>query len=421
MSRRSGAKSTASQRGRGRRGDRAQRQTQAAWIARRTETEPSTDPPAIVDGSGPAPVEPETLVASAWFDSGDGKGPYSATVRFTGQRLGASGNRGKHDMFVQDETVDGIIPGSGTVSVSTWIQGLSPGEWTVTAELRHPTAGGRSVTPGASRVLNLADWSWRRWTVDSAQARPLKTRWAPLAALAGTPGVMPGVYTALAVVGGIITLVVQAAILSSEGISVWEALAASLLAIGMGLIGAKAWYAVLHPDESVIKGGWAVDGFLVVWPIVAAIALMAANLPIGRVLDATTPGLFFAVAVGRIGCFLTGCCAGKMTNARWGVWSSDRRVGARRVPTQLIESATGLLLGVVTLPLAASHVLPIHGAVFVVGLGLYAGARQALLRLRAERRAWAASLPLTAGAALAVLILVTVLAAAQVVGTPSFA
>lgn len=65
--------------------------------------------------------------------------------------------------------------------------------------------------------------------------------------------------------------------------------------------------------------------------------------------------------------------------------------------------------------------LPVHGAVFVVAFGLYASARQALLRLRSERRSWALSLPLTAGAATAVLALVVVLSALQIVGRPAFA
>ena len=318
MSRRSGASSTRSKRGRGRQADRTRRPRPAAWITRHTDPAPSAKPPANVDGSGSAPVEPEALVASAWFDSGDGPEPYSATVRFTGRRVGTSIPPGKGDAFVQNEVVAGIIPGSGPVSVATWVLGLNPGEWTVTAELCRAPDRGAAMTPRASRVLELAAWSWRRWTVQPAPARPLKTRWAVIAPLARTPAVIPGIYTALAIVGGIIALAVQAAILSTEHVNIGDVLAVSLLAIGAGLIAAKAWYAALHPEESFVKGGWAVDGFLVAWPIVAALGLMAANLPIGRVLDATTPGLFFAVAIGRVGCFLTGCCAGRMTNARAG-------------------------------------------------------------------------------------------------------
>ena len=137
----------------------------------------------------------------------------------------------------------------------------------------------------------------------------------------------------------------------------------------------------------------------------AIVALLALNLPIGAYLDASAPGLFFAVAIGRLGCFLTGCCAGRCTSSRWGVWSSDRRVGARRIPAQLLEAAAGLLIGVATLPLL--RVATFHGAIFVAAFALYALVRQLLLRLRAEQRRFRRSLPLTAAAAAVVLLALT--------------
>jgi prolipoprotein diacylglyceryltransferase len=91
------------------------------------------------------------------------------------------------------------------------------------------------------------------------------------------------------------------------------------------------------------------------------------------------------------------------------------------MPVQLIESLAGLLLAGATLPMAAGHVLPIHGAVFLVAFGGYAVVRQALLRARSEQRAKSWTLPLTAGAAVAVLALVSVLSAVQIAGTPAFA
>lgn len=252
-------------------------------------------------------IEPEALVASAWFDSGGGAEPYSGTVRFSGRRIGVPARPQPGDTFVQDEAVDGIVPGTGPVSITTWIYGLNPGEWTVHAELIRASSargipGSRRDRPPGSREVTLARWSWRRWTVETAPAQPLKTRWALVAPLAPTPAVMPGIYTLLAVLGGITALLVQAAILATEDVAIGPVLAVSLLAILAGLIGAKGWYAVLHPEESIIRPGWAVDGFLVVMPVVATIGLLAADLPIGRVLDATTPGLFFAVAIGRVGC-----------------------------------------------------------------------------------------------------------------------
>jgi phosphatidylglycerol:prolipoprotein diacylglycerol transferase len=163
-----------------------------------------------------------------------------------------------------------------------------------------------------------------------------------------------------------------------------------------------------------------VDGFLVVAPIVAAIALVVTDLPVGRTIDAVAPGLFLAVALGRIGCLLAGCCAGRCTASRWALWSSDRRVGARRVPAQLIEAAAGAVLAVVGAWFVLNVDPPVHGGVFIVSLGVYAVIRQVVLRLRAERRVWAASYSLTAGATALAVLLVAVAAHLQTLAVPSF-
>jgi phosphatidylglycerol:prolipoprotein diacylglycerol transferase len=353
--------------------------------------------------TAPQAVEPEALVATAWFDSGEEGEPYSATIRFTGRRTPTGGDSAARRTFAQDETIDTVVRGTGPVSITAWVYGLEPGEWTVNAELLRTPTGIREspVRPDrAGRVpISLAAWSWRHWAVSTATAASLKTRWAPLAPLARQPAVLPGVYLAFAIVGFLVALGSQAAILTREHIDVGSSLAASLIALLAGLIGAKLWYAVLHPDESIIKGGWAVDGFLVVAPLVAVVALRALDLPAGAVLDAVAPGVFLAVAIGRVGCFLTGCCAGRCTAARWGVWSSDRRVGARRIPAQLLESGAGLVIGVATSLVVMADRLPVHGAVFVTSLAAYAVVRQALLRMRAERRASYRTLPMTAAAA----------------------
>lgn len=360
-------------------------------------------------------AEPAALVVTHWFDSGDDGAPYDATVRLSGRRVGVRGAPRAGDSFTKDEAIVGVVPGTGPVTITAWVYGLQHGEWEVSARLIPGSRSGRAASSRTSSppAIERATWSWRRWAVASAPASPIKTRWAILAPLARQPAVIPGIYAALAIVGFVVALALQAAILLRDGIPFAPPLAASVLALAAGLIGAKVWYWVLHPNESLIKGGWAVDGFLVVAPLVAAVTFFAWGQPIGVVLDATAPGIFFAVALGRVGCFLTGCCAGRCTAARWGIWSSDRRVGARRIPTQLLESVAGLALGIVTLILVLGSGLTIDGAVFVGAFVIYALVRQVLLRLRAERRREYRTLPLTAAAVVLVAVVVTALSVAQ--------
>ncbi len=138
--------------------------------------------------------------------------------------------------------------------------------------------------------------------------------------------------------------------------------------------------------------------------LAAVVTLLALNLPIGGFLDASAPALFFGVAIGRFGCFFTGCCAGRCTASRWGAWSSDRRVGARRVPTQLLESAAGLLIGVVSALLVVRGMPSLHGTIFVGAVAAHTLIRQFLLPLRAERHKSSLGASLTAAAAAVVLL-----------------
>lgn len=327
---------------------------------------------------------------SHWFDPGEDGEPYPATVRLSGRRVGINRLPGPQDTFVQEDEIDRIVPGSGPYSVTSWVYGLDPGDWVVNAELLRPgsDAGrGRRVT---AEPIPPAAWSWPRWALTAGSRGAVHTRWALLLPLARIPGVIPGSFTLLGALGILVALVVQSAILARDNVPLSESLVVSLIALASGLLGAKVWYAVLHPGpwRRALLGGWAVDGFLVVSSIVAVAALFTFSLPIGLFLDATAPGMFLAVAIGRLGCFFTGCCAGRCTPSRWGVWSldRDRRIGARRIPTQLLESAAGLLIGAIAGLLVAQDVIPLQGAVFVAAVAAYFLVRQVLLRLRAERR-----------------------------------
>jgi phosphatidylglycerol---prolipoprotein diacylglyceryl transferase len=384
---------------------------------------PSGDKAGTGTAAAAAAAEPEALVVTGWFESGDGSAPYSATVRFTGRRADQHGMPRARDTFVQEEVIDRVLPGTGPVSITSWVYGLEPGEWSVSADLVRVATGAEAVPSARSRPIgdrsvHPAAWSWRRWALSTRPAATLRTRWAMLAPLARIPAVLPGSYPALAVLATLVAVALQSAILANEGVPVGRSLVVSLLAITSGLAGAKLWYKALHPAESLIKGGWAVDGFLIAAPVTAVASMLVLGVPLGAFLDASTPGLFFAVAIGRVGCFLTGCCAGRVTTSRWGVWSSDRRVGARRIPAQLVESAAGLVIGAVSLLPVLGETRPVHGFIFVISLGAYAVLRQAFLRLREEQRRSSRSLPLTAGAIALVLVLVTVMSHAEAIGAP---
>ena len=340
--------------------NRAERRRAAKHPAPRTAA-PSAPVPAPAGAAG----EPEALVVTHYLEAADLAS--ASSIHLTGTRTDGPGS------FSRDDHVSPIPSDGGRVAVTSWVYGVDRGTWAVSAAVK-------------GHRLDRAGWSWRRWTVSPEQAKPVATRSALLAPLAVLPGVIPGIWGLLGVLALVLAVVAQALMLPHEGVEV--PLSVSLVALAAGLAGAKVWYAMLHPGpwRTALLGGWAVDGFLVVAPLVAVIALLALRLPIAAFLDAITPGLFLAVAVGRIGCFLAGCCAGRVTDSRFAVWASDRKVMARRIPTQFLESAAGLAIASLAALVILGHVSRPDGAVFLGSLGLYLLVRHGLLRLRAERR-----------------------------------
>ncbi len=361
----------------------AQAPTQARPPARANPLNPGVTRPTLDSAAGE--VAPVALVVSHWFDAGPAGGPdYPATVRISGRRRAVPGRPTKRDTFSIVETVPGVVPGSGRVSTTSWIYDIAPGDWDVTAELLGPERA-RAAIPDVR--LPRASWSWRRWSLSRADG-PVRTRWAPLAPLAAIPAVLPGSFTALAVAAIVAAVASQPWFLAPLGIDVGASMVASLSGLVLGLVGAKAWYMGLKgPSRQTLKEGWSVDGFLVTAPLAAIAVAFAQDLQVPAYLDAVAPGIFLAVAIGRVGCFLTGCCAGRATRG-WGLWSSNRRVGAKRVPAQLIESALGLTLATISAIALLGHVAAGSGAVFAFSIVAYAVARQGLLRLRAETRSF---------------------------------
>ncbi len=343
---------------------------------------------AVTVAPAPAGVEPEALVVTHYIDASEAAWlGQSATMRLTGRRVGAHGDRDLRDVFTQDQQIDQIVAGGGPISVTTRVFGLEPGEWEVAAELV-PAGEARRNHRVHATPIRPAQWSWRHWAVTVGARGPIATRWSPLAQLARTPGVIPGIWPVLGMLGVVIALMLQRVMLPHETAAVDVPLWVPIAALAGGLVAAKGWYAVLHPGpwREAMLGGWAVDGFLVTAPVVAVAILLALNLPVGAFLDAVTPGLFVAVAIGRVGCFLAGCCAGRVTNSRWGIPSSDRMVFARRVPAQILEAVVGLVIATGSMTVVLGHVPRVDGSIFLGSLGVYFLARQCLLRVRAERR-----------------------------------
>jgi phosphatidylglycerol:prolipoprotein diacylglycerol transferase len=361
----------------------------------------------VVPGFLETATEPK-LVVTCWFDPPAHPSPYTAVVQFTGSRTGANGRKRDRDHFVHEETVEVAVPDAGPVAVTARVGGVNPGEWEVAARIlgqsraerrRRDRAGpaGGGAPPPAS--VHRAAWTWLRWRLTDAPAEPVGTCLAPFARV---PGLIPGAWAATAFAGVILGLALQALLAARSGLPVAASSAVAVLAVLVGIGGAKAWFVVLHRRER-LWNGWCIQGLLTGVVLVLAAGSVVVHLPIGVFLDTAAPGLLLGMAVGRVGCFFGGCCVGRPTRSRWGVWSSDQRVGVRRIPTQLLEACLALVVGTAAL-LAVLLQGTANGAVFVAAAAGYTLCRQAILQLRAERRTSLLGPPLTAAGAALVLV-----------------
>ena len=322
-----------------------------------------------------AEAEPQVLGVTYWFDAAPDGDPYPATVRFVGHRRGLEARPGPRDTFVVTESVERVVPGSGRVSVTARIAEISAGQWNVNAMLIAPH---HSTTKGRPSGRQLT-----RRTASASGA----TGFGPVIGVRA-PGARLGAWPALVGVGVAVAFIVQSRLAASAHLRVGQTLWVSLVASVVGLLGARIYYLaeqrprVRFQARALLTAGMCIQGFVLGTLVAVSIGALVAGLSVGRFLDVTAPGLLFGMSIGRWGCFLGGCCAGRPTASRWGLWSSDRRVGTRRVPTQLLESVVAFAVGLVAwLAVRRGTAVP-AGAVFVGAIAAYTLGRQLLLPLR---------------------------------------
>jgi len=101
-----------------------------------------------------------------------------------------------------------------------------------------------------------------------------------------------------------------------------------LYALIAGVVGARVFYVIHYFDRfqsepiavfAVWEGGLELLGGVILALVVILFYLRHHKLPVRRYLDVLAIGLMAALAFGRIGCFLNGCCFGKPADVPWAV------------------------------------------------------------------------------------------------------
>ena len=307
------------------------------------------------------------VTMTQWLDSNLLHNLTMNQLKITGHRRREGKELTEADSFTVEETIRNLAPGNGPISLTTRLKNITPGFWNITASRmdgqKLSSWSGDISAPGIIVVSNnlRTQLGAARFTSQS------------------TPGIIRTGWSFFVGLGAVVGLTFQALAMVNRHIDVWPILLLSCLSSAFGFLTAKAWFVVQFkkPWSSYIKSGVCIQGFLVGMSVAAAGSLLLTGKSVADYFDATTPALFLAMSVGRLGCFFAGCCAGRPTTSRWGVWSSDGKLGTRRIPTQIMESLTCLVIGLASFILL--NLITIPGVVFINGWVTYTMVRRGLL------------------------------------------
>lgn len=335
-------------------------------------------------------AEPQGLSATYVLDAV--RAPGVLRMQYEGLRIGAEADD-TQGRFTCERDVSLAAARGRPVAVTERLSGIPAGEWDIRVRA--------AWTPAATQASEVAG----EMKLPDQQMR-VRTVFAPLA---HGPAVAAWCWPLLVGLGSVVAVALMAVNVSLAGGSAFAAVGISGVACAVGFLGARLWFLAIHrmPLRKLLSSGACIQGFNAAAALVLVMGAPAIGLSWGAVLDAAAPALLAGMAVGRPGCWLTGCCAGRVTVSRWSLWSSDRRVAASRYPVQLFEAAAcgTLAIGAEFLFLGVRH----SGANFVVGLAAYALVRQVLFPLRSDPHTRWGRTAVAAGALAAIAVAIWVM------------
>lgn len=159
------------------------------------------------------------------------------------------------------------------------------------------------------------------------------------------------------------------------------------------LVGAKLFYILLNLKEYIahplliitsIRGGMVFYGGLLGAILASAWYLKRKRMPFWGVFDICAPSISLGQAIGRVGCFLNGCCYGRLSGLPWAV--TFPHLPYARHPVQ-IYSAIACLFIFGTLLTISRH-KRFGGEVFWFYVCLYSATRFGLEFFRGDPRGY---------------------------------
>jgi phosphatidylglycerol:prolipoprotein diacylglycerol transferase len=228
-----------------------------------------------------------------------------------------------------------------------------------------------------------------------------------------------GIFVALGFVTGILVTIKLG---KSRGFPAQQVTDMAFIMIVWAIVGSRAMYVLINlsyyisrPLEimKIWEGGLVFSGGVLAVAPVMAWYLRRHHLSFWKVGDLWAPAIALGQGIGRLGCFMAGCCYGKPTDLPWGVvFNAPNTLAPRGIPlhpTQIYDVLAGTIIFLVLLAIASRK--KFQGQVFVWFLILHSTSRLLVERFRGDDRGMIPWTEMTATQLLAVLILFSAVAA----------
>jgi len=204
-------------------------------------------------------------------------------------------------------------------------------------------------------------------------------------------------YGLLVAIGFLIALLVTVKIGKSEGIKPQQTMDMGFLIILGAIIGSRIMYVLMNVSYyierpmdmfKIWQGGLVFSGGIICVVLIVIWYTKKHHLSFWKVADLWAPAMAIGQGIGRIGCFMAGCCYGRPSGSKWGVVFTDPHALAPLniplYPTQIYSSLSGFVIFFVLILMHSRK--KFEGQVFLWLLVLHSTARLFVERFRGDDR-----------------------------------
>lgn len=204
-------------------------------------------------------------------------------------------------------------------------------------------------------------------------------------------------YGLFVAMGFLISLFLTVKLGKAEGIQSQQIIDMGFRTILWGIIGARLAYIIMNLPHYVDRpldalklweGGLVFSGGLILGLFALVLYIRRHHLSFWTVADLWSPGVALGQGIGRIGCFMAGCCYGKPTALPWGcTFTNPKSLAPQNIPlhpTQLYDFLSGLILFLILILIKKKK--GFEGQIFLWFLILHSTSRLIVERFRGDYR-----------------------------------